>query len=221
MTQIDVKPRVFKNYRLKIAAHNLEKHVSGVTFTPTTSIQTWKGGTPEAVFSDATSPTYACQLDYAQDWETPESLALFLMEHEGELIEGVEFHPLGPTGPHFTADLIIVPGQIGGSIDAYGTATVQLGVQGKPEFSPAAPAVPVLQRLDPATGSTAGGEPVVLTGHGFLGATAVKFDGADVEHQVLTDGTVVAVAPADAAGSVDVTVTTPAGTSAPASYTYA
>ncbi len=221
MTQIAVTPRVFKNYRLRIGADNYEQHVSEVSFQPSSSIQTWKGGTPEAVFSDATNATYTCQVVYAQDWETPESLSLYLMNHEGETIEGVEFHPLGPTGPSFLADLIIVPGAIGGAIDAYGTATVQLGVQGKPTYLPSTPAAPTVQALSPSAGGIAGGEPVVITGRGFQGVTAVKFDGADVEFQELTSGTLVAVAPADAAGTVPVTVTTPAGTSAPVNYTYA
>lgn len=137
MTQIAVQPRVFKNYLVKIAADNYEKHTSSVTLTPSSSIQTWKGGTPDAVFTDATTATWVADIAYAQDWETPDSLSIYLLNHEGEQV-AMEFSPLGgATGPKFTVDMIITPGAVGGPIDAFGNSTVQLGVQGRPVFSPA------------------------------------------------------------------------------------
>lgn len=137
MPQIAVQPRVFKNYLLKIDADNYEKHVNSVTITPSSSIQTWKGGTPDAVFTDATTPTWVADLAYAQDWETDNSLSVYLLNNEGEQVT-MEFSPLGgATGPKFTVDVIITSGAIGGAIDAFGTSTVQLGVQGKPVFTPA------------------------------------------------------------------------------------
>jgi hypothetical protein len=134
MAVIPVKPRVFKNYKLKIASDNYETSVSAVTLTPATSVQTWRGGTPDAVFTDLSATTWTCDLAYAQDWETAGSLAIYLFNHEGETV-ACEFSPIG-TGPKFTVNAIIVPGQIGGAVDAYGTATVTLGVQGKPVFVP-------------------------------------------------------------------------------------
>jgi hypothetical protein len=134
MAVIDVKPRVFKNYSLKIATSNYETSVSSVTLTPSVSLQTWKGGTPAAVFTDMGTPTWTCDLAYAQDWETPNSLSIYLLNHEGETV-AIEFSPLG-TGPKFTANVIIVPGAVGGAIDAYGASTVTLGVQGRPVFAP-------------------------------------------------------------------------------------
>lgn len=136
MPTIAVKPRVFKNYLLKIGADNYEKHVSTVELVPTASLQTWKGGTPDAVFTDSTNATWVCNLGYAQDWETTNSLSAYLLNNEGAS-KAVEFSPLG-SGPKFTADIIITPGTIGGAIDAFGTASVALGVQGKPVFVPGA-----------------------------------------------------------------------------------
>lgn len=135
MAQINVKPRVFKNYLFSIGADGYEKHVSSVTLTPSSSIQTWKGGTPDAVFTDATTATWTMDLAYAQDWETPNSLSVYLLNNEGES-KTVEFFPLG-SGPSFTAEVIIIPGAVGGAIDTYGTSTVTLGVQGKPLYAPA------------------------------------------------------------------------------------
>lgn len=133
MTLIDVKPRVFKHYALKIGADNYEKHVSGVSLVPNAPTQTWQGAHPDSSFSDVQKATWTCQLEYAQDWETANSLSRYLMEHEGEIINAVEFSPLG-SGPKFTANLTITPGTIGGAIGAFGTATVTLG-SSKPSFA--------------------------------------------------------------------------------------
>lgn len=139
MAAINVKPRVFKNYLLTIETDNYEKHVSAVTITPSASVQTWKGAAPGAMFTDTTSATYTCQIDYAQDWETPDSLSLYLMNNEGEEVT-MSFSPTGEVaGPEFTLDVIITPGQIGGAIDSFGTASVTLGVQGKPVYTAPTP----------------------------------------------------------------------------------
>ena len=58
---------------------------------------------------------------------------------------------------------------------------------------------------------------VFITGSGFTGATEVDFGRRSAEFAVLSDGVIVAVVPPDHRRrvTVDVTVTTPAGTSAP------
>ena len=76
-------------------------------------------------------------------------------------------------------------------------------------------AQPVVTSVAPSSGATSGGTSVTITGHDFTGATAVSFGGvAAPSFTVKSDTSVTAVAPAGAAGSVDVTVTTPAGQSA-------
>lgn len=133
MPVIPVKPRVFKNYMLKIGADSYEKAVNSVTLTPSSSTVTFKGGTPEAVFTDQTAPTWTAALNYAQDWETASSLSVYLLNNEGKEV-AIEFFPLG-SGPKFALTVIITSGAIGGAIDAFGTSTVTLGVQGKPTFT--------------------------------------------------------------------------------------
>jgi hypothetical protein len=76
-------------------------------------------------------------------------------------------------------------------------------------------AVPVVSKVSPSTGFTAGGTSVTITGSAFTGATAVHFgtvaaSGVSVE----SDTTILATAPAKSSGTVDVTVVTPHGTSA-------
>ena len=73
---------------------------------------------------------------------------------------------------------------------------------------------PAVSSLSPAGGSMFGGTIVVITGNNFTGATAVKFGSSDAASFTVNSATrITAVAPAGT-GTVDVTVTTPQGTSA-------
>ncbi|WP_280413560.1 IPT/TIG domain-containing protein, partial [Nocardia asiatica] len=79
---------------------------------------------------------------------------------------------------------------------------------------------PSLTTVAPGSGPETGGNTVEFTGTGFTDATAVHF-GANtaVSFAVLSDSRITAVAPAGS-GSVDATVTTAGGTSAPVTYAY-
>lgn len=76
---------------------------------------------------------------------------------------------------------------------------------------------PTVTSLSPATGAAAGGTLVKIVGTDFAtvtGATGVKFDATNAtSYFVDDDQTIYAVAPAHAAGTVDVTVTNTTGTS--------
>ncbi len=76
------------------------------------------------------------------------------------------------------------------------------------------PNSPLVNSLRSRGGPVSGGTSVILTGVGLTGATAVKFgDTAAASFVVDSDTQITAVGPAHAAGKVNVTVTTPAGTS--------
>jgi len=76
-------------------------------------------------------------------------------------------------------------------------------------------AIPTVSSVSPNTGPIGGGTSVTVTGSGFTGATTVKFgSAAAVSFSVTSSTTLTAVSPAGSSGPVDVTVTTPAGTSA-------
>ncbi|WP_349902606.1 hypothetical protein [Parafrigoribacterium humi] len=130
MAQIAVNPFLMKDCLLTVAASDYAKHVSAVEFVPTSSVATWKGLTPDSVFSFGSNATWVCNLTYAQDWSTADSLSRYLYDHEGEEIE-VVFEPVAG-GPSVTATLIITPGSIGGAVDSVAVSTVGLGVKGKP-----------------------------------------------------------------------------------------
>ncbi|MFY1658578.1 phage tail tube protein [Micromonospora sp. WMMD1274] len=105
----------------------------------------------------------------------------------------------------------------GGNGGARDTISVKLNGQGarvaitNPNASP----LPVVAGLAPTGGGVAGGTLVEIRGRRFTGATAVTFGGtAATSFRVVSDTLIVAVAPAKAASTVDVLVTTPGGTSA-------
>ncbi|WP_424711980.1 IPT/TIG domain-containing protein [Kitasatospora acidiphila] len=77
---------------------------------------------------------------------------------------------------------------------------------------------PVLASVSPSSGPV--GSTVTLTGSGFSGATAVHFGTAAASFTVVSSTQITATVPAGS-GTVQVTVTTPSGTSNGVAFTYA
>jgi hypothetical protein len=130
MASIAVNPFILRDVLLTFGTDSYEKHVSSVEFVPAGSVVTWKGLTPASVFSFGANATWTCNLSFAQDWATANSLSRYLFENEGEEL-AVTFEPVAG-GPSVSATLIITPGSIGGAVDSVAVATVSLGVKGKP-----------------------------------------------------------------------------------------
>ena len=130
MTVIAVQPFILRDVDLLIGADNYEAHVSSVRFEPSSSTVTWKGLTPAAKFSAQTSAEWTCVLTLAQDWETANSLASYLLANEGESVD-VTFRPVSG-GPGFDATLILSAPAIGGDVDTIPTSQVTCGVDGVP-----------------------------------------------------------------------------------------
>jgi hypothetical protein len=73
---------------------------------------------------------------------------------------------------------------------------------------------PIVTGITGGPGTVGGGASVTISGSAFTGATAVTFGGVGASSfSVSNDSTITAVSPAHAAGTVDVVVTTPSGTS--------
>ncbi|WP_369986802.1 autotransporter domain-containing protein [Pseudomonas xanthosomatis] len=83
-------------------------------------------------------------------------------------------------------------------------------------------AAPTITGISPNSGSTAGGTSVTVTGTNLTGATSLTIGGtAATSVNVVNATTITATTPAHAAGTVNVTVTTPGGTNTlPNGYTY-
>lgn len=76
---------------------------------------------------------------------------------------------------------------------------------------------PTISYLEPTSGPVAGGNTVIMAGNHLTGATAVAFGGTNAtSFHVDNDNQITAMAPAHAAETVDVQVTTPSGSSAAA-----
>lgn len=107
-------------------------------------------------------------------------------------------------------------GGSGGSVDGGSPSTV---FGDEYSFLP----VPVVSSVSPTTGTTSGGTAVTVNGSGFLGATSVMFGTNAATFTLHTDSWITATSPSGSAGTVDITVITPGGTSATSSsdhFTY-
>lgn len=136
MSDIAVQPFDLKDVDLEIGTDNYKSHVSSVRFVPTASTSTWKGLAPSATFTFGGKATWTCETEFAQDWETANSLSQYFFDHEGEEVD-VTFRPKSG-GVGFTATLIIAAGPIGGTVDQPATGSVTHGCKGKPALVPAA-----------------------------------------------------------------------------------
>jgi hypothetical protein len=123
-----------------------------------------------------------------------------------------------------TSITVVSPSQAAGTVDVVvGTPTGTSATSTADHFTYTNAAAPAVTGLSLSSGSAGGGTVVTVTGSGFTGATAVNFGSVAAGFTVNGDGYLVATAPAQAAGTVDVTVTTPSGTSSTSSadhFTY-
>lgn len=103
-----------------------------------------------------------------------------------------------------------------------GTGTVDITVTTPEGTSPLLPADqytytagrPAVTKVESNEGPAAGADLVLIHGERFTGATAVHFGGTDSpSFSVNSDGLISAVTPPESVGRVDVTITTPYGTS--------
>src|SRR5579859_1744827 len=77
---------------------------------------------------------------------------------------------------------------------------------------------PTINSISPSAGPATGSTTIDIVGCGFTGANSVKFGAAAAaQFTVVSDSQITAVSPAQAAGAVDVTVSTALGTSATSS----
>ncbi|TSB32065.1 beta strand repeat-containing protein [Streptomyces benahoarensis] len=100
------------------------------------------------------------------------------------------------------------------------TVTTSAGTSNSVTYTYVNVATPVITSLNPASGPTSGGNTVTITGTGLSGATSVFFGSHAATITANSATQITVTAPAGAAQSVNVTVTTGAGTSNPLPYFY-
>lgn len=136
MATIEVAPIVLTDVSLLIPTDDYAKNVSSVMLTPTSSTVTWNGLGKNS-FTGASIATWAVTIEYAQDWETTNSLSQYLYANEGNKVE-MTFKPQSGSGPSFEVEVTIVPGAIGGAVNTVAVASVTLPCSAKPVLVPAA-----------------------------------------------------------------------------------
>lgn len=139
VSPVAVAPLFLNDVIMQIGATNsFETAISSATFTPSTKLVTFQGGTPASIFNFPAPTTWTLDLEYAQDWDTTDSLANYLHANEGTVVPAVFTPKEGDEdSPTVTANIIIAPGSIGGDIGSVGTSKVSLGVNGRPTVVPA------------------------------------------------------------------------------------
>lgn len=114
-------PLVLKDVELVVELHDFRHHVSGVTFTPPSSLISWTGAGGNTHY-DVPSTGWSVSFEHAQDWGTT-GLARYLYDHDGETV-AVSFKPAATGVPTFTADVTFMAGPIGGSVNAFMAGSV-------------------------------------------------------------------------------------------------
>lgn len=115
------------------------------------------------------------------------------------------------------------------SDDKASSDLVTIVLQGQGALSditnPASSQVPAVTSVSPTSGSTSGGELVMISGDHFTDATDVDFGATEcTDFTIVSDSLIAAVAPAQSAATVQVKVTNAAGASSDTdadNYTYA
>lgn len=134
MAQIGVAPIILKNIVVTLGGNSFEKAVTQCQLTPTAQIQSWKGGTPDAIFTDMGAPTWVCDMTFGQDWSTVGALAQYLLKTYGSVVP-FTFKPIGDGVFTAAGQMRLAVPPVGGSIDAWLNATVQHGIVGQPTFT--------------------------------------------------------------------------------------
>jgi hypothetical protein len=115
-----------KDCTFEIDGTDYAGELSSVRFAAASSQVEFKGLKKGSKFTESTDPSYTCVVGYAQDFENATSWSNALIDLNGTTAP-VTFKPKSAGTVSFTANLTIVPGDIGGDVDTYATSTVTLG----------------------------------------------------------------------------------------------
>jgi len=151
--------------------------------------------------------------DFGQDVDIAEAMQAIANRHSANV--EIDYDPQHQEGKGKNMVPKRTPlADLGKDYGAYTGSFYRAGAIEPRQPYPDATSPPVVAGLGPNTGLAAGGTAVAITGSGFTGATGVTFGGtAATAVVVVNPNTITCVSPAKAAGTYDVRVTTPRGTS--------
>jgi len=148
---------------------------------------------------------------------------------DGTNFQGATIVSFGGTPATYT---VVSATQITATSPAHAIGTVDITVttsngtsatSSAAQYTYTATAAPTVTSINPNSGPILGGTTVTIYGTNFQGATVVSFGGTPATYTVVSATQITATSPAHSIGTVDITVTTPNGTSATSSadqYTY-
>jgi IPT/TIG domain-containing protein/fibronectin type III domain protein len=152
----------------------------------------------------AGEPVGFCQFEYGTSEAYGSTVACSSLPGEGETPVFVSAPVSGLTA-NTTYHFRLVAGSPGGTTHGFDQSFTAQAVG----------EVPTIKKLSPKSGHAIGGTKVTITGTGFSGATAVDFGANEgIIVSVNSDTSMTVESPPGTIGTVDVTVTTPGGTSA-------
>lgn len=135
MAEIDVQPFIMKNAIVTLGSpgDDFAAACSTVALTPSSGTTPFTGLKKAATFTFPNATTWSLDLTYAQDWHSETSLSRWLYDHAGETVPfSIDPDDLGDGHTSWAGDCSIVEGAVGGDVDSVATATVSLGVVGRP-----------------------------------------------------------------------------------------
>jgi hypothetical protein len=184
---------------------------------PQAVYQSWRSGTFSYSIPGLTAnASYLVRLDFAEDWVSGVGQRVFNVSINGTQVL-TNFDIIAATGAEFKAidkDFTVNADSTGHITIGVATVVGNGRLNGIEIFTAGTVAAPAVTGVSPTSGSTAGGTVVTITGSNFIGATAVSFGGVAASSFTVNSATqITATAPAEAAGTVDVKVTTAGGTS--------
>jgi hypothetical protein len=188
--------------------------LGGVNFTCET-----KSGWQSATFSSPlriTAGTYYVASYFAPNGHYSLTRPYFTTSHDVPPLHAIADGPGGPNGAYNH------PGS-GFPTASYQASNYWADVIFVPDDQPVIPPALALATVEPPSGPASGGTNVTLGGGGFVTGTTVKFgDQASTAVTVSSSTSLIAVSPANTAGSKNMTVTNPDGQSVtmPAGYIY-
>lgn len=112
MTTIIPAPYALQDCLLRLGTNDYQNQVSKAQLTPTTAQSTFKGLSPAARYPVSGGTDWVLEMTAAQDWETTNSLSLYMLSNAGQSVPFI-LEPING-GASFTGTVICAPGVIGG-----------------------------------------------------------------------------------------------------------
>lgn len=135
MASIAAVPFIIKNTTLSLGANDYSSAISQAELIPTSPSSPFKSINGIS-YSFAGYASWVLTVTFAQDWVGATTLAAYLFNNETNTV-AFSIKPT-PTSAGFTGNVVLTPGNIGGTADGTATSTVTFNVIGKPVLVPAA-----------------------------------------------------------------------------------